>query len=253
MIENIELLNLNRKINVDIVMPPIKFSPQLRQSYFEYETLIITFRELMSSIEFPSQLRQLYFENMTLNGSLNELMIEVKNARNRMIFVSTKINKLLRQKINIYDPCVNITIKSQTEENISEPQYHLRYLISENQKLTQFLRELMREVNNIRYRIMFVSIKINNLLREVIEEHDKVKLKKNSSVKTIKELYSTMERHCLICLEEHQYVDICTLPCNHEYGTKCFENWFSKGVKTCPECRNPTKEIKTYCFRDENN
>jgi hypothetical protein len=198
----------------------------------------------MPSIEFSSQLRQLYFEEQTLNRDLIQLMTEENNTRNRMEIVSTEINKLLRQKRKIDAPFVNVRRESQNEENISES-CQLRKFYFENRVLSKFLRELMTQENNIRNRMVFVSTSINILLREMIAEQDEVKLKKNSCVKPIKELYSTME-NCGICLEDHKYTDVCTLPCNHEYGTKCFENWYTKGSKTCPECRNPTKEIKTY-------
>jgi hypothetical protein len=262
MFENTELLNLNEEMILnlneemneeieEIVMSSIDLSSQFRQLYFDHQILSGTLREFMPSIEFSSQLRQLYFEEQTLNGDLIQLMTEENNTRNRMEIVSTEINKLLRQKRQIDAPFVNVRRESQNEENISES-CQLRKFYFENRVLSKFLRELMTQENNIRNRMVFVSRSINILLREMIAEQDEVKLKKNSCVKPIKELYSTMETHCAICLEDHQYIDVCTLPCNHEYGTKCFENWFSKGVKTCPECRNPTKEIKTYCSRAEN-
>jgi chromosome segregation ATPase len=215
MFENTELLKLNQEMNKDIGMP---------------------------SIEISSQLCQFYSENQALSRSLRELMREENNTRNRMNFVLTEINKLLRQQRNIA-PFVNVRNRreKQNEKNIYESSSQLNQFYSENHTLRISLRELMKEEKKTQNRMMFVSTKINNLLRQVLEENDEVKLNKISYVKAIKQVYSTMEKNCETCSEKHNYIDVCNLPGNHEYGTKCFENWFSKGEKTCPECHNPTK------------
>jgi hypothetical protein len=139
----------------------------------------------------------------------------------------------------------------QDFQNIFENSPELRRLYNVNQTLSADLRVRMREANIIRTRLLLVSSEYGNLFRQLIKEREEAKLKIVSCVKAKNKLYSTMETHCAICLKHHQYIDVCTLPCNHEYGTKCFEEWFSKGSKTCPECRNPTKEIKTYKQRAE--
>lgn len=144
--------------------------------------------------------------------------------------------------------------QSEIEQNIFDNSPQLRQLYFQNQLLRSNLREIMNDANNTRNRMINVSIEYNALLRQLIEqvkEEEKKKLKIVSRVKAKKELYSKMETHCGICLEHHEYTDVCTLPCNHEYGTKCFETWYTRGTRTCPECRNPTKEIKTYRLRAE--
>jgi len=144
--------------------------------------------------------------------------------------------------------------QTEIEQNIFDNSPQLRQLYFQSQLLRSNLTEIMNDANNTRNRMINVSIEYNALLRQLIEqlkEEEKKKLKIVSRVKAKKELYSKMETHCGICLEHHEYTDVCTLPCNHEYGTKCFENWYTRGSRTCPECRNPTKEIKTYRLRAE--
>ena len=149
----------------------------------------------------------------------------------------------------------NAVLPSEMLEKINNsPQ--LQELYFEAQSLRKKIVENIEESFVIQERLENSTDEYRNLSTKylyefVIEENKKGELKKLSSVKAKKELYSKMETHCGICLEHHEYVDVCTLPCNHEYGTKCFENWYTTGSKTCPECRNPTKEIKTYRLRAE--
>ena len=146
----------------------------------------------------------------------------------------------------------NAVLPSEMLEKINNsPQ--LQELYFEAQSLRKKIVENIEESFVIQERLENSTDEYRNLSTKylyefVIEENKKGELKKLSSVKAKKELYSKMETHCGICLEHHEYTDVCTLPCNHEYGTKCFENWYTTGSKTCPECRNPTKEIKTYRF-----
>ena len=146
----------------------------------------------------------------------------------------------------------NAVLPSEMLEKINNsPQLQDLYFEAQSlrKKIVENIEEsfvIQERLENVRDEYRKLSTKY--VFKFLLEEKKKGELKKVSSVKAKKELYSKMETHCGICLEHHEYVDVCTLPCNHEYGTKCFENWYTTGSKTCPECRNPTKEIKTYRF-----
>ena len=146
----------------------------------------------------------------------------------------------------------NAVLPSEMLEKINNsPQLQELYFEAQSlrKKIVENIEEsfvIQERLENVRDEYRKLSTKY--VFKFLLEEKKKGELKKVSSVKAKKELYSKMETHCGICLEHHEYVDVCTLPCNHEYGTKCFENWYTTGSKTCPECRNPTKEIKTYRF-----
>jgi len=141
-----------------------------------------------------------------------------------------------------------LTLPEISERINGSPKFQELYF--ENQVLRKKLTEIICDANNTRKKLLIFLEEYQFFGKYLIavsmwEKEKKGELKIVSRVKAKKQLYSTME-NCGICLEDHKYTDVCTLPCNHEYGTKCFENWYTKGSKTCPECRNPTKEIKTY-------
>ena len=149
----------------------------------------------------------------------------------------------------------NAVLPSEMLEKINNsPQLQELYFEAQSlrKKIVENIEEsfvIQERLENVRDEYRKLSTKY--VFKFLLEEKKKGELKKVSSVKAKKELYSKMETHCGICLEHHEYTDVCTLPCNHEYGTKCFENWYTRGSRTCPECRNPTKEIKTYRLRAE--
>jgi hypothetical protein len=192
---------------------------------------------------------------ITSPQDLNEEMNQIERITSRII--APRITSAPRNTSSqdaygrIRAPFVTVRNRRQIqiEQNIIENSPELRELYFENQSLRRNLTEIMRNANHTRHRMINVSREYDELLRRLVKkqkEEEKNKLKIICLVKAKKQLYSKIETHCGICLENHQYIDVCTLPCNHEYGTKCFEKWYTKGARNCPECRNPTKEIKTY-------
>ena len=185
-------------------------------------------------------------------SSRNQEMNQIETITPRII--TTRITSSQDANGRIIAPFVTVRNRRQTqnernEQNILQNSPELRELYLQNQLLRRNLTEIMRNANNTRHMMINVSRQYDELSRQLIKkqkEEEKKKLKIIVRVKAKKQLYSKMETHCGICLENHQYIDVCTLPCNHEYGTKCFEKWYTKGARNCPECRNPTKEIKTY-------
>jgi len=198
-------------------------------------------------------------EEMNLIERITSRIISSRNQEiplnlNEIERITPRITSSQDANGRIIAPFVTVRNRRQTqnernEQNILQNSPELRELYLQNQLLRRNLTEIMRNANNTRHMMINVSRQYDELSRQLIKkqkEEEKKKLKIIVRVKAKKQLYSKMETHCGICLEHHQYIDVCTLPCNHEYGTKCFEKWYTKGARNCPECRNPTKEIKTY-------
>jgi len=46
-------------------------------------------------------------------------------------------------------------------------------------------------------------------------------------------------KRCVICLQDYQRnEEIKTLPCGHEYHSKCVDPWLARHNRTCPTCRH---------------
>lgn len=92
--------------------------------------------------------------------------------------------------------------------------------------------------------IMFVVILIvcysNNKTKKEKEQLEKIKdyLKR---AKTNKKIIS---ESCVICLEEFEKnsKDVSTLPCGHEFHTRCITEWMLKSKK-CPLCREEINDL----------
>lgn len=44
--------------------------------------------------------------------------------------------------------------------------------------------------------------------------------------------------NCVICAEEAEAADLHWLPCGHGFHTDCIVDWFRRGKKSCPLCRD---------------
>ena len=49
---------------------------------------------------------------------------------------------------------------------------------------------------------------------------------------------------CSICLDDYNDKDTYKTPCNHSFCKRCLDDWFSRGNKCCPLCRNEIDEYK---------
>ena len=59
----------------------------------------------------------------------------------------------------------------------------------------------------------------------------------------------TNNHNCSVCLKEDLDEDqIYFTNCNHEFCKECLDDWFQRGNKSCPLCRN---EVSEYKHKDE--
>ena len=256
----IEPSNLNEEMNEDQIERTISSENENERTTAPFGASVTNRRFLTlrnarhtqyerNIIESSPQLQQLFSEIEFLRCNLEKLTTDLVNTKKRSCDVSKEMNALFSQLVE------QKKYKYKTKiAHFAKVSPQLQQLCSENEFLTSNLREIRSDILNTQNQISNVENEINALFRQLSQQkkEDKTKLKIVSCVKAKKELFSKMETHCGICLEHHEYSDVCTLPCNHEFGTNCFENWFTRGSQTCPECRNPTQEIKTFRLHAEN-
>ena len=118
-----------------------------------------------------------------------------------------------------------------------------------NSKLTLFTSQIIIILIIISI-IIIVSIIICCIIQNKNSKEEEQLDKIRDYLKKVKTNKKFVSESCVICLEEFNNVDnVSSLPCGHQFHTKCITEWMLKS-KTCPLCK---KEITNLNSNENKN
>lgn len=214
----------------------------LREKYSDYESYKRSMRE-DESIE-------RYIRTNILTEDMKTILMESEayvNVRSEELGV--KRMQLYRQRIMNKMKYMKTKLGEYAyKEEIQEirRQERERARVDTENRRINFLRMLMNEIGEERYRVLMNTpgINENNIFEYVriqrpAQETGPVSVKYTKKEINEKEAMEGMKDDCCICMEKHSMNTVIECKCGHQMGKCCFQEWAnkSKGHVYCPLCR----------------